>query len=139
MRRSRLHVVLIAMFICMPSLALAQHEHMHGTDMHMEHSEKMPPASALKPAMGASVKILSPKPGQVFSSDAVPLQFELVKGKMGSHVHAYVDGELAGMFETESGTLNGVKPGQHTLELRVVTADHKTELKATDRVRFTVK
>jgi hypothetical protein len=44
-----------------------------------------------------------------------------------------------GMFSSEKGSLNGVKPGNHTLELRVVTADHKTELNATDRVRFTVK
>ncbi len=108
MHRSRLCILLIAIFISAPPLALAQQEPMHGmdhgTDMHMEHAEKMPPASALKPAMGASVKILSPKPGQAFSSDAVPLQFKLVKGKVGTHVHAYVDGELMGMFETESGT-----------------------------------
>jgi ASC-1-like (ASCH) protein len=51
----------------------------------------------------------------------------------------YVDGELMGMFESAKGTLNGVKPGKHTLELRVVANDHKTELDATDRVEFTVK
>ena len=47
--------------------------------------------------------------------------------------------EMAGMFESAKGTLNGVKPGQHTLELRVTTADHNTELKATDKVMFTTK
>ncbi len=43
------------------------------------------------------------------------------------------------MFETEKGALNGVKPGQHTLELRVTTADHNTELNATDKVSLTTK
>jgi len=43
------------------------------------------------------------------------------------------------MFKSEKGTLNGIKPGQHTLELRVVTGDHNTELDATDKVSFTTK
>ncbi len=139
----RLWVIVIAAFICTPASAFAQQGNMggmdHGMTTPMDHTEKMQPASALKPAMGASVKILSPKPGQIFSSDEVPLQFKLVKGKIGSHVHGYVDGELMGMFETEKGTLTGIKPGQHTLEVRVVTADHQTELQATDTVRFAVK
>ncbi len=139
MRAWAFYVTLIGIFICVPLVAFAQQEKMHEMDTPMDHSEKMPPASALKPAMGASVKILSPKLGQVFKSDEVPLQFKLVKGKIGNHVHAYVDGELMGMFETEKGTLTGIKPGRHTLELRVVTADHKTELNATDRVSFVVK
>jgi hypothetical protein len=33
-----------------------------------------------------------------------------------------------GMFESAKGTLNGVKPGKHVLELRVVASDHQTEL-----------
>jgi hypothetical protein len=43
------------------------------------------------------------------------------------------------MFKGSKGTLNGVKPGQHTLELRVTTGDHNTELNATDKVTFTTK
>jgi ASC-1-like (ASCH) protein len=43
------------------------------------------------------------------------------------------------MFQSDKGTLNGIKPGKHTLELRVVTADHKTELNATDKISFTTK
>jgi hypothetical protein len=93
----------------------------------------------LKPAEGASVKILSPTKGQAFKGDKVPIEFKLTKGKRGHHAHAYVDGELMGMFESAKGTLNGVKPGKHILELRVVADDHKTELDATDRVEFTVK
>jgi len=35
--------------------------------------------------------------------------------------------------------LNGIKPGKHTLELRVVASDHETELDAKDQIEFTVK
>jgi len=97
------------------------------------------PAAKLDPPEGARVKILSPAPEQVFAGDKVPLKFALTKGKRGQHVHAYVDGELMGMFESKQGTLNGIFPGRHTLELRVVAADHQTELDAKDRVEFIVK
>ena len=91
------------------------------------------------PAEGANVKIIEPKTGQVFATDQVPLSFTLIGAKRGHHVHAYVDGELMGMFEGKAGTLNGLKPGRHTLELRVVAADHQSELDAFDRVEFMVK
>ena len=90
------------------------------------------------PAEGASVKILAPKTGEIVSSDSMPLRFTLRTGKRGHHVHAYVDGELMGMFESKTGTLNGLRPGHHILELRVVAEDHQTELDAFDRVEFTV-
>jgi len=93
----------------------------------------------IQPAEGASVKILSPAPGQIFSGDQIPLKFSLIKGKRGHHVHAYVDGQLMGMFESAQGTLNGLAPGRHILELRVVAADHQTELAAEDIVEFIVK
>jgi hypothetical protein len=69
----------------------------------------------------------------------VPIEYKLTKGKRGHHAHAYVDGELMGMFESAKGTLNGIKPGKHSLELRVVATDHETELDASDKVQFTVK
>jgi hypothetical protein len=111
---------------------------MKGMDMPMK-AEKMPPKATLKPAQGASVKILSPKAGQIIKGDSVPLEFKMAKGKAGEHVHAYLDGEMAGMFKSNKGTLNGIKPGQHTLELRVATGDHNTELNATDKVTFITK
>ena len=97
------------------------------------------PATKLNPAEGASIEIISPKPEQVLKGDKVPLRFKLIKGKRGHHVHAYVDGELMGMFESREGTLNGIRPGRHVLELRVVAEDHQTELDASDRVTFVVK
>lgn len=105
----------------------------------MKHPTTMPTKSTLHPAEGASVKILSPKSAQVFNGDEIPIHFRMVKGKKGNHVHAYVDGELMGMFSSEKGTLTGIQPGHHTLELRVVAKDHQTELDAADRVRFVVK
>ncbi len=98
------------------------------------------PAAKLQPAEGAKVTILSPTPGEVFHSDEVPLRYEFVKGKRGNHLHAYVDGQLMGMFsDPSSGTLTGIQPGKHILELRVTTEDHLTELDATAKVNFVVK
>jgi hypothetical protein len=106
---------------------------------HMKHPETPRPKTSLQPAQGASVKILSPKPGQAFKGDEIPVRFKLIKGKKGHHLHAYVDGELMGMFQSEQGTLTGIKPGEHTLEVRVVAEDHTTELDAIDSVNFVVK
>jgi len=118
--------------------AIAQESSMKNMDMPTKHEKATQPAT-LAPAEGASIKIISPKANQVISGDKVPLQFKLTKGKRGEHVHAYVDGELIGMFKSNRGTLNGIKPGFHTLELRVATADHNTELDAVDKISFTVK
>jgi hypothetical protein len=128
-------------FLSVGFVAVAQesHVHMKGMETQTKQTEKTAAKSALKPAQGASVKIVSPKAGQVIRGDSVPLEFKLTKGKIGEHVHAYVDGEMAGMFKGVKGTLNGIKPGQHTLELRVTTGDHNTELDATDKVTFTTK
>ena len=97
------------------------------------------PEPKLNPAEGAKVEIISPKAEQGFNGDKVPLRFKLTRGKRGHHVHAYVDGELMGMFESRQGTLNGITPGRHVLELRVVAEDHQTELDARDRIEFVVK
>jgi putative copper export protein len=112
----------------------------HGGDSHETHGVSPPVGpTRFKPAQGSAVEIVSPKPGQTFFGDQVPIQFRLVKGKRGHHVHAYIDDELMGMFESEKGTLTGVGPGTHVLKLRVVAADHNTELDASDEVEFTVK
>ena len=139
MNNRMLAFVATGWIFCMPALGQSQEGHMKGMDMPMKAPEKAPPKSALQRAEGASVKILSPKAGQAFKGDEVPIQFKMAKGKRGSHVHAYVNGELMGMFQSEKGTLTGIKPGQHILELRVVAEDHQTELNATDKVHFIVK
>lgn len=130
--------MIIVLTVAAPIVALAQHDHSKSTDTSKK-AAKTAAKPTLKPAEGASIKIVSPTKDQVFKGDKVPVQFELTKGKRGHHAHAYVDDELMGMFESEKGTLNAVKPGKHTLELRVVTDDHKTELDAKDSVDFMVK
>jgi hypothetical protein len=133
------------MTLAAPGLILSacqDHKNSHANHVasHGQSGETPPnKATALALAEGASVKILSPRTGQVFEADSIPLEFEMKKGKRGEHLHAYVDGEMAGMFKTTKGTLTGIKPGNHTLEVRVVTADHKTELDATDKVQFAVQ
>jgi hypothetical protein len=140
MKILNLAATLLIGFLSVDFAAVAQesHDHMKGMEMPAK-PEKMPAKTSLKPAQGASVKIISPKAGQAIKGDSVPLEFKMTKGKIGEHVHAYVDGEMAGMFKGSKGTLNGIKPGQHTLELRVVSGDHNTELDATDKVAFTTK
>ncbi len=96
-------------------------------------------AGARQPAGGASIKILAPREGETIRGGEVPIAFRLTTARSGDHAHAYVDGELMGMFESQNSTLTGVAPGHHTLELRVVAEDHQTELDASDTVHFVVK
>ncbi len=135
-----LRLVLATVWIVsLPWFAFAQHDHSKAKESPAKPSSAKTAPAVLKPAEGARINLLSPTKGQVIKGDKVPIQFKLTKGKRGHHAHAYVDGQLMGMFESEKGTLNGIKPGKHTLEVRVVADDHQTELDATDRVEFEVK
>ena len=115
--------------------------------LHSSHSQHQTDATAghlhqggkLQAAEGARVTLVTPKPGQVFHSDQIPIRFTMIRGKRGHHVHAYVDGSLVGMFESEQGTLTGIQPGQHRLELRIVAEDHQTELDASAQTDFVVQ
>ena len=136
----RAYMIAATIALATPLNIWAQQDHSKG------HQPPPKPATAKaaaqpapKPAEGASIRIISPTKGQVLKGDKVPIEYKLTKGKRGHHAHAYVDGELMGMFESEKGTLNGIKPGKHTLELRVVASDHATELDASDKVEFNVK
>ena len=135
----RCSITTIGFILSLPGLVAAQHDHSKGSEAPAKAALAKTSTPALKPAEGAMIKITAPKKDQVFKGDKVPLEFKLTKGKRGHHAHAYVDGELMGMFENVKGTLNGIKPGKHTLELRVVAEDHQTELNATDKVEFIVK
>lgn len=128
-----------ALILTLPFSAAAQHDHGKSTTPAAKESPAKKSPSALMPAEGATIKILTPTKGQTFKGDKVEISYKLTKGKRGHHAHAYVDGELMGMFESDKGTLNGLKSGKHVLELRVVANDHTTELDASDKVEFTVK
>ena len=138
MNRRSLILASVSMIV-LPISAAAQHDHGKSTVPAAKAATGKKSPAMLKPAEGASIKILAPTKGQTFKSDKVEIHYKLTKGKRGHHAHAYVDGELMGMFESEKGTLNGIKPGKHILELRVVADDHTTELDANDKVEFTVK
>src|SRR5262245_58302359 len=137
--KQRCLALITGAIIALPIVAKAQHEHGAALPPAAKTAKEKKSAPVLKPAEGASIKILAPTKGQILKGDKVDVQFQLTKGKRGHHAHAYVDGELMGMFESQKGTLNGIKPGKHVLELRVVADDHNTELNATDKVEFTVK
>jgi hypothetical protein len=128
----------VVLTLALPLFAHAQHDHSKGHPPPTKPPTAKAAKPALQPAQGARIKIVSPTKGQVLKGDKLPIEYKLTKGKRGHHAHAYVDGELMGMFESEKGTLNGIKPGKHVLELRVA-ADHQTELDANDKVEFTVK
>ncbi|HEX9880705.1 MAG TPA: hypothetical protein VGB25_10965 [Candidatus Binatia bacterium] len=122
------------------SAQMGDMEHMKPSSHPMDHSAHGNTSLVkLQPAEGAQVTILAPTSGQVIKGDEVPVHFRLIKGKRGDHVHAYVDGELMGMFKSGHGTLTGIQPGQHTLEVRAVAEDHQTELDATATTHFVVK
>jgi hypothetical protein len=101
--RSAVFVTLTILALTNVSRAQPSHDSMKGMDMPANQPQKTLAKSPLKPAEGASVQILAPTKGQTFKGDQVPIQFKLVKGKAGHHVHAYVDNELMGMFEGEKG------------------------------------
>lgn len=128
-------IAYLALLLIAPCASLAEQTGHTGTHAP---SAQTGARAVLNPAEGARVAIVVPAPGTVLQKDAVPLEFRLTRGRRGEHVHAYVDGELMGMFKSERGTLTGISPGTHVLELRVAAEDHKTELDATDRVEFTV-
>ena len=139
MRVSILAIAVALTLFTLPRVS-AQHDHSTGGETTSKPAPvKTTAKPALKPAEGASIKIVAPKKDQIIKGDKVAMEFKLTKGKYGHHAHAYVDGELMGMFESEKGTPNRIKPWKHTLELRVIAEDHKTELDATDKVTYTTK
>jgi hypothetical protein len=69
---------------------------------------------------GSKVMITSPKNGDKVS-DTFEVKYELTKGSVGTHVHAYVDDEYQKGF---TGTLKGLSKGTHKVTLTGATKDH---------------
>ena len=130
--------LLAFLLILLPASVEAQ-QHQHGNE---QPAGKAAPAKTsagkLQPAEGAKIKILAPTKGETIKGNKVEIHYQLTKGKRGHHAHAYVDGELMGMFESAKGTLNGVKPAM-CWNCASSPQDHDTKLDATDKVTFTVK
>ena len=75
----------------------------------------------------ASVDILAPQDGAAVSrSESLMLEYDVVPGPKGDHVHVYVDGrevailrELKGRYE-----VGRLRPGRHELAIKVVNRAH---------------
>ena len=71
-------------------------------------------------ADGSKLVITSPKDGEKVS-DTFEVKYELTKGSVGTHVHAYVDDQYQKGF---SGTLKGLSKGTHKVTVTGATKDH---------------
>ena len=103
-----------------------------------------------RPATQASLEVTSPEPGQVFTSQDVPLKIDLEGGEIASlasvenqedegHIHISIDGRLASMTGEPEQVLQ-VPPGDHELEVEYVANDHAPFCtRINERVRFTVE
>jgi hypothetical protein len=74
----------------------------------------------------SSVRILAPAPGQLIRGDRVEVHYALVRGVAdgGDHVHVWLDSENEGFSIESPKRLLGVRPGSHTVRVRVATGDH---------------
>lgn len=102
---------------------------------------------------GAKIAILSPKPGQTITGNAVHTDlaishFKLDCGlagtapKMGvGHYHIHLDGALVNMFcgPKASVSLANVKPGKHTLEFVAAENNHMEDMHSAKTVSFVYK
>ena len=85
-----------------------------------------------------SLKITSPAPDAVMTGGDVTIAWELVINLEESHTHIKIDDGRPMVTHKRSKSLKGLKPGQHTVTVWVVDADHQpTGLK--EQVNFTVK
>jgi hypothetical protein len=93
---------------------------------------KASPSPKARPTTPATLRILSPRPGQQVGRDvtvkvsvtgAEVLEPDDVTATSGGHVHLYVDGRLSQM--TKDLTVHvTLTPGQHTVRVDFVAPDH---------------
>lgn len=84
-----------------------------------------------------SVTITSPKNGDTVGS-TVEVKWKLEKANKAAHVHFYVDGKNLGPKQGDYYTINDLKPGKHTIELKPATASHD-EIGTSASITVTVK
>jgi hypothetical protein len=93
-----------------------------------------PGATVFRPTTRATIRITSPREGDVIRSDNVHLAVQIVGGKLvpftsktlvanEGHLHVWLDHRLVSMLAGSSTTL-AVKPGTHTLDVEFVAVDH---------------
>jgi hypothetical protein len=97
-----------------------------------------PEISSTRPSSSARISILSPRPGEAFSTSGqvaeVPVRLRLVGGRIvpftsttlrpnTGHIHLYLDGAVIQMTTTLSRDV-GMVPGHHRLRAEYVAVDH---------------
>ena len=98
------------------------------------HQQAAPPPAKAQ----ATLKILAPGPGAVVDSK-VTAEWDLVKAGDADHVHLYLDRtNLGPQIGKSKASVDGLKPGSHTIELVVATKGH-TEIGPKAGVTFTAK
>jgi hypothetical protein len=94
------------------------------------------PVRATRPSSPATIRILSPRAGDVFHGDpaSVPVEVRVAGARIVSftttkltpttgHVHVLIDGAIVAMT-TSTSTVVTVSPGSHVLVAEFVAADH---------------
>jgi len=114
-----------------------------------------PGPSATRPTSTATIRIVSPSAGEVFTASPsgtanVPVRLTLVGGRIvpfsttrirsnEGHIHLFLDGVLVSMTGALTSTLT-VAPGPHVLRAEFVAADHGPfDPRVLASVRFTVR
>ena len=75
----------------------------------------------------ASVRIMSPEDGATLDvMEQNKVEYEVVQGPRGDHVHFYVDDEEVAILRQLAGsyTLESLTPGAHALCIKVVNKNH---------------
>jgi hypothetical protein len=108
------------------------------------------PKVPARPVTEARIQILQPTPNQETGPD-VTVQVKLYGAKEvpqsgppirpdEGHIHVSLDGNVVAMAYGDSQTLKGLTPGQHSVQVDFVAADHiPFQNRVTAGVLFTVK
>ena len=108
------------------------------------------PRPAARPTTQARIQILQPTPNEETAPD-VTVQVQLIGAKEvpqsgppikpdEGHIHVSLDGQIVAMAYGDSQTLKGLQPGQHSVQVDFVAADHiPFQNRVTAGVLFTVK
>ncbi len=103
-----------------------------------------------RPATNARIQIVAPTPNQETGPD-VTVQVNLIGAKEvpqvsgeikpdEGHIHVSLDGTVVAMAYSDSQTLKGLTPGQHSVQVDFVAVDHVPfKNRVTAAVLFTVK
>jgi len=108
------------------------------------------PSVPERPATDARIQIVAPTPNQETGPD-VTVQVKLIGAKEvpqvsgpikpdEGHIHVSLDGTVVAMAYSDSQTLKGLTPGQHSVQVDFVAVDHVPfKNRVTAAVLFRVK